>query len=150
MASSPPLKSKCLFLFRIFFGYDKAEDLKHEENTKRKLKQRLQNRDTESSYFFRRNTEERETYVAESEDIRNSESFQPKKQLKILKNKRQLTKTELVDHFVELKSFLAIHIPEFRFNDGETNTLETDVTQLIAYIWNPQIPKCNKRKDCYK
>jgi hypothetical protein len=84
------------------------------------------------------NTNVQETPVPESEE--NFESFQPKKQNVKVKNlslrwsKRQPTKNELVELFVELKSSTAIWQSSTLMMEKRISTLETDVAQLIEYI----------------
>jgi hypothetical protein len=87
---------------------------------------------------YEENTNEQETVVPESEE--NFESFQPKKQNVKAKNlslrwsKRQPTKNELVELFVELKSSTAIWQSSTLMMEKRISTLETDVAQLIEYI----------------
>jgi hypothetical protein len=84
------------------------------------------------------NTNEQETPVPESEE--NFESFQPKKQnvknknLSLRWSKRQPTKNEMVELFVELKSSFAICQSSTLMMEKRISTLETDVAQLIEYI----------------
>ena len=87
---------------------------------------------------YEENTNEQETVVPESEE--NFESFQPKmqnvknKNLSLRCSKRQPTKNEMVELFVELKSSTAIWQNSTLMMEKRISTLETDVAQLIEYI----------------
>ena len=92
---------------------------------------------------YEEHPDEQINHVTESEDNEEEtkfESFKPKKQniknknLTLRWSKRQPTKMELTEHFIELKSTLTISQNSIIIMEKRITTLETDIAQLIEYI----------------
>ena len=81
-----------------------------------------------------------EKHTLKLEENTSGETFQPKRQknkvdnLSLRWSKRQPTKNELVEHFMELKSTTVIQQNSVLLMERRIVTLETDLRDLIEYI----------------